>query len=389
MARPSLQLYLGILLCTLAIAELARGGKGAANEGAPGPPSRDQVGKEKACVLILCRNSDLDDLRETLATFEDTFNRKYKYPYVFLNDEDFTEDFKRGALSMVSSQAHFGKVPKEHWSYPPHTDQGKAKKKRDEMAAKNVIYGGSESYRHMCRFFSGFFYKHPLTLPYDFYWRVEPTVRFLCPVDYDVFTYMRERKKKYGFVITLQDYGETIPTLWGTVRDFLKSYVPPPGPAPANSPPAAQRVEAARGADENAEILSKIPRDSLLNFISDPNAQAYNACHFWSNFEVGDFSFFRSPIYNEYFAFLDKAGGFFYERWGDAPVHSIAVALFLPKDQVHFFDDVGYMHPPFTHCPSDVERRPLCKCQRKDSVENTVPYCMAMYKMQQNSPPVK
>jgi hypothetical protein len=27
---------------------------------------------------------------------------------------------------------------------------------------------------------------------------------------------------------------------------------------------------------------------------------------------------------------------------GDAPVHSVAVALMLPESEVHFFDDIGY-----------------------------------------------
>jgi len=45
-----------------------------------------------------------------------------------------------------------------------------------------------------------------------------------------------------------------------------------------------------------------------------------------------------------YFEHLDKAGGFFYERWGDAPVHSIAASLFLPRSQIHFFNDIAYVH---------------------------------------------
>jgi hypothetical protein len=32
------------------------------------------------------------------------------------------------------------------------------------------------------------------------------------------------------------------------------------------------------------------------------------------------------------------------ERWGDAPVHSIAAALFLPKDRLHQWDDIAYRH---------------------------------------------
>lgn len=49
----------------------------------------------------------------------------------------------------------------------------------------------------------------------------------------------------------------------------------------------------------------------------------------------------------EFFDFLDKKGGFYYERWGDAPVHSIGAALFAKKEQIHFFDDIGYRHEPF------------------------------------------
>jgi hypothetical protein len=67
----------------------------------------------------------------------------------------------------------------------------------------------------------------------------------------------------------------------------------------------------------------------------------------------------RSPEYLDYFDYLDKWGGFAYERWGDAPVHSLAVGLFLRKDEVHFFDDVGYRHTENLRCPKD---RSKCRC---------------------------
>jgi alpha 1,2-mannosyltransferase len=59
---------------------------------------------------------------------------------------------------------------------------------------------------------------------------------------------------------------------------------------------------------------------------------------------------------------LDRDGGFFYERWGDAPVHSIAAALLLKKDEIHFFNDIAYYHVPFTHCPNGEETRLKLKC---------------------------
>ena len=38
--------------------------------------------------------------------------------------------------------------------------------------------------------------------------------------------------------------------------------------------------------------------------------------------------------YEEYFKHLDKAGGFFYERWGDAPVHSLGAVMLLNSTEV-------------------------------------------------------
>ena len=49
----------------------------------------------------------------------------------------------------------FGVIPREHWFQPDSIDEAKAKASRDKMVEKNIIYGGSVSYRNMCRFNSG------------------------------------------------------------------------------------------------------------------------------------------------------------------------------------------------------------------------------------------
>ncbi|CEJ01597.1 Putative Alpha 1,2-mannosyltransferase [Rhizopus microsporus] len=69
--------------------------------------------------------------------------------------------------------------------------------------------------------------------------------------------------------------------------------------------------------------------------------------------------------------YLDRAGGFFYERWGDAPVHSIAASLMLRKDEIHFFDDIGYRHTAYTHCPSKPEYAAKCSCNPEKSLDYT------------------
>lgn len=294
--------------------------------------------KVSATFVTLARNLDLNAITGSIRQIQDRFNKNYNYDWVFLNDEPFNEEFIKYTSSLVTGQAKYGLIPKEHWSYPDWIDKEKAALAREEMVAKKVIYGGSESYRHMCRFESGFFWRHPLLDDYEYYWRVEPDVKIYCDIDYDVFKFMKDNNKMYGFTISLPEYKLTIPTLWETTKQFMK---------------------------ENPQYLAK---DNNMKWISDDNGETYNGCHFWSNFEVASLKLWRSEAYSKYFEHLDKAGGFFYERWGDAPVHSIGASLFLPKDQIHFFGDVGYFHVPFHNCPVDEETRTKknCVCNPKD-----------------------
>jgi len=288
--------------------------------------------RAKATFVTLARNLELYELVKAIRNVEDRFNRKFHYDWVFLNDEEFTQEFKDVTGSIVSGTAKYGLVPKEHWGYPDWVDQEKAKKGREAMKAAKIIYGESESYRHMCRFESGFFYRHELMQEYDWYWRVEPGIQIHCDLDYDLFRYMEENNKVYGFTISIHEFVKTIPTLWDTTKEFLKLHP------------------------------EHVAKDNFMDFISDDNGETYNLCHFWSNFEVASLKFLRSKAYMDYFEHLDKSGGFFYERWGDAPVHSIAVSLFLPKDKIHYFHDVGYNHGVYTQCPLNLEFRKQHKC---------------------------
>ena len=67
------------------------------------------------------------------------------------------------------------------------------------------------------------------------------------------------------------------------------------------------------------------------------------------------------------FETLDRDSGFFYERWGDAPIHSIAAALTLKKEEIHFFNEIAYHHAPFAHCPPDDQTKRDLKCSCKPS----------------------
>ena len=297
-----------------------------------------QYQKANATIMTLCEERDLKGVIETVRKLEDRFNKNYHYDWVFLNNEPFSDEFKEKVSKFVSGNARFGIIPNEHWSYPEFIDKEKAKLEREKMENEGVIYGGSESYRHMCRFNSGFFYRHPIMEEYKYYWRVEPHVEFTCDINYDPFKFMEDNNKIYGFTITIHEFLRTIETLWDTTKKFIK-----------NNP-------------------SYLPNDNLMKFISNDKGESYNLCHFWSNFEIADMDFWRSKEYEEYFQFLDKSGGFFYERWGDAPVHSIAVSLFLSKDKLHFFKDIGYQHGVYQMCPieDNLYNSNKCFCEKEN-----------------------
>jgi alpha 1,2-mannosyltransferase len=65
----------------------------------------------------------------------------------------------------------------------------------------------------------------------------------------------------------------------------------------------------------------------LVELWSAPFSRPYRCL--MKNSEIGSLAFLRSQAYSDYFEYLDKAGGFSYERWGDAPVHSLAASIFL------------------------------------------------------------
>lgn len=52
-----------------------------------------QPRKANAAFVMLARNQDLNGVLDSIQQNEDRFNKKFGYPYVFLNDEPFDPDF--------------------------------------------------------------------------------------------------------------------------------------------------------------------------------------------------------------------------------------------------------------------------------------------------------
>jgi alpha 1,2-mannosyltransferase len=150
---------------------------------------------------------------------------------------------------------------------------------------------------------------------------------------------MRDNNLKYGFNMDILDDARSFPSLWSRTRSFALSH---------------------------SNLLD--PKADFTYLQDETNGYEYNNCQFFSNFEIGSLNFWRSEGPEAYFNYLDHTGGFFYERFGDAPVHTLSVSMFLKKKETWFFRDIGYQHDINHHCPPRSEDR--CDCEATDLDDN-------------------
>lgn len=112
--------------------------------------------RANAAIVVLARNKELDGVIQSIKSFERHFNRWFNYPYVFLNDGDFNSTFKETVANHTKSTVEWGKIAPEHWGFPEWADPAVVKEGIAKQGDRAIMYGGMESYHHMCRFYSGY-----------------------------------------------------------------------------------------------------------------------------------------------------------------------------------------------------------------------------------------
>ncbi|KAI0395482.1 glycolipid 2-alpha-mannosyltransferase-domain-containing protein [Xylariaceae sp. FL0594] len=305
--------------------------------------------RPKAAFISLVRNSEAEEMAYSIKQLEARFNNRstHHYDWVFFNDEEFSLEFKAVVANATDSTCHFEIIPEEHWSVPSWIDTTRFDVGRQFMGSIGVGKAWLQSYHHMCRWNAGLFALEDRLAQYDFFWRVEPGVDFSCNINYDVFRFMRDNNLAYGFNMAILDDARSFPSLWDRTREFLSDHedlihedadydwlLQKPLKA-GDDRLASQRLDV----DGDTDLVDRLKR------------LEYNNCQFYSNFEIGSLAFFRSKEHREYFDYLDKTGGFYYERFGDAPIHTLSVSLFLPKSRIWYFRDIGYAHGLCAQCP--------------------------------------
>ncbi|KAI0175137.1 glycosyltransferase family 15 protein [Pestalotiopsis sp. NC0098] len=304
--------------------------------------------KPKAAFIALVRNSEEAGMVHSILQVEARFNSRkmHRYDWIFFNDESFSDSFKSAVSSATSSQVYFEQIKEEHWSIPEWIDESRFDVGREFQGGIGVGKAWLKSYHKMCRWNSGLFALEDRLKNYDWYWRVEPDVHYTCDINYDVFRFMRDNQMAYGFNMAILDDARSFPSLWERTQTFKKK----------NKDLVHPEADMSWLIHENEESDRRVR--SGFGYHATAGDQ-YNNCQFYSNFEIGSLDFFRGEQHQAYFNHLDRAGGFFYERFGDAPIHTLSVSMFLPKRQIWYFRDIGYSHGLCENCPPHVAKLPM------------------------------
>ena len=265
----------------------------------------------KAAIVYLVRFSerDIQDFEKSLKQLKEFFLDEFDYPVLAFHEADLDDATKRKIIRETGVNVQFELIKFEVPKFLSHLD----------IPERLPPSGATMGYRHMCRFFSGMIFRQPVICKYDWFWRLDTDSFLLEKINYDVFKFMDDNNFEYGYNRTRLDH----PGVVGGLAEATKKYLD----------------------DNNITPY-------FLHKYMDDNGLWYRHMY-GTNFEISKVSFWQQKEVVAFFDYIDRLGGIYMRRWGDAPLHLIEVATFMPENKTHCFDDIPYRHDGFTIPPSN------------------------------------
>jgi len=251
--------------------------------------------KPKSVIYYLTYYERFSALLKSLKYLEINFNNIFHYPVViFVDQVAMTEQSIVQQINSATNMSIFLQLVK--FRMPAFLD---SKLIREESGNPRTV-----NYRHMCRFQMKTVYEQPILDGLDYSLRLDDDSLITNPIGYDLFKYMKDNNQIYGSVRKTLDYGQNVLGLWEAACNYAAEELP------------------------KVEYFDRFPRLRV----------------YFNNFEISDMSFWRSCEYQMFVDYIDRLGGIYYLYWGDAPIKSIGVSMFVPEGKVHEFRDIGYTH---------------------------------------------
>jgi len=252
--------------------------------------------KPKAAVYYLAKATRLDLLNSSLTSLYDSFLSRFPYPVIIFHEASAQDLIRWKFRNYMNIQLFFQEV---EFDIPSHINAS--------AVNFNIKCLSKIGYRHMCRFHAKNVYEQAILKGLEYIWRLDDDSLLPAVINYDLFVFMQLHNLQYGYIKIHVDSYECTTGLWEAVRNYIKQ---------------------------------KHLQSSHFDKWTEPKI-------YYNNFEISALTLWTSKWYQDYINFIDLLGGIYYYRWGDAPIKSIAVALFLPEEAIHLFADVTYQHGNF------------------------------------------
>lgn len=246
-------------------------------------------------IIYLIRNSkkDLMLFEKSIESLKNNFLTNNPYPVMVFHEDIEDSYFEKFDIDMRPVKIHF-KIPSflEASEIP------------EFISVPGVPFPFTVGYRHMCRFFSGDMYFQEVLKDTDYYLRLDNDSFILEPVKYDIFKFMENRDLIYGYNCVNVDNPLVVDGLWEISEQYSKK----------------------------TKVMKK------------PFADIKHPHIYYTNFEIGKFNWFLQKEYLNYYNFIDKSGGIYHKRWGDAAIKYLGIEMFLEDSKKHCFSDIKYFH---------------------------------------------
>eukprot|EP00656_Telonema_subtile_P013802 TRINITY_DN17016_c0_g1_i2.p1 TRINITY_DN17016_c0_g1~~TRINITY_DN17016_c0_g1_i2.p1 ORF type:complete len:1094 (+),score=263.27 TRINITY_DN17016_c0_g1_i2:74-3355(+) len=254
----------------------------------------------KAAIYVLVNPARLTQLMMMLQQLHTNFNNEYKYPIVLFHDTPLSPE-QRSAITRDGqwSWIKFEAIELSLSALEPELPA-------EEVPERTPCAPTRLFYRHMCRFHAIEASRRMSELGFEWHWRMDDDSRLGAPVGYDVFELMATNKMLYSYLDVVQEEHKCVANLW-----------------------------------ELADVhLAK--RKLIPTFYHEwPEGVV-----FYNNFEISHHSVWESPEVQHWMQAVRTSRGIYTSRWGDAPIRTLAVAMFVDPLRVHRFSDLAYSHLP-------------------------------------------
>ncbi|CAM9689269.1 unnamed protein product [Discosporangium mesarthrocarpum] len=209
---------------------------------------------------------------------------------------------------------------------------------------------GSFGYFHMCRFFAGAGFVLPFFDDYDYYFRLDSDSS--CSKDMpDFFKRMESSGEVYLYDKVFKDAADVVEGLWNFANDYAKSRKIVPtflndrsgGPfqplkevwSKSPYPDCKKGGASSRGGDtELWEEVTRLDDGTQAQLLPCVDDLFHPVPSFYTNFEVASLKMLRSSEYMQWFEAVDRSGGMFLHRWGDAPLRFLGLSLHTPHEKI-------------------------------------------------------